>query len=85
MAIRPPLYALFLLLFLSSVMKTLTSSPPCHAVIATLDHLMEVFKYSDKPQEEVYRFYEDWLVVNNQDYRDSPFYSWVSAKGLFRQ
>ena len=42
-------------------------------------------KVKVKTQKEVYRFYQAWLVVNNQDYKDSPFYSFKDARNLFNQ
>ena len=53
------------------------------------DNEKEKDKNKDKdkvtPNEEVYRFYQAWLVVNNRDYKDSPFYTFKSAGNLFNQ
>ena len=82
MARRPPSYALPLL-FPSPFIRNANLLPPCHAVTATLDHLVEVFKDEKNPREAAYHFYDTWLIVDKEDYIDSPFWDYKSAKSLF--
>ncbi|KAF6234227.1 hypothetical protein HO173_007647 [Letharia columbiana] len=50
---------------------------------ATLSHLLAVFRDQDDPRQHAWWFYEAWLVVNNTDYKESPFVSFGSARSLF--
>lgn len=38
-----------------------------------------------RAKKETHSFYENWLVVNSTDYKDSPFYSLSSVNSLYAQ
>ena len=52
---------------------------------------MSVARDKDKPKKgehyrrEVHCFFKIYLVVNNRDYKDSPFYPFLNTKSLFKQ
>ncbi|KAL9071558.1 MAG: hypothetical protein Q9161_004125 [Pseudevernia consocians] len=71
----------------NGVVAQADSGPPTleKMLAATLDHLLAVFKGRFDPQHNAWHFYQSWLIVNNTDYKDSPFFSFSSAKSLFVQ
>ena len=52
-------------------------------VSATIKQLECIFHGLEKPRWHVYRFYENYLIVNNTDYPESRFQSYSTMYVLY--
>lgn len=77
-------HSLTLLLLLHTQAQS-NETKPQWPVTATLKHLLAVFKDEPDPKERAWQYYQAWLIVNNTDFKESPFMSYASARGLFAQ
>lgn len=75
----------FTLLLLLHSQAQSNETKPQWPVTATLKHLLAVFKDEPDPKERAWQYYQAWLIVNNTDFKESPFMSYASARGLFAQ